>query len=339
MSTSLILKPDKNNGPCCLSQTFERDQETQFSPVFFFFSFLFIFFFKPLQHGFRRGRSCETQLIEFIDDITSNLEEGQQTDILIMDFAKAFDKVHHSLLIHKLHHYGIRGEVNNWIKNWLSDKKQAVVVEGEKSEPVSVDSGVPQGPVLGPGLFLYYINDLPSRLRSKVRLFADDTIAYLVIILPKDTVTLQEDLNELSTWEDRWHMQFHANKCVVLTVPGKKVPIQADYKLHGQTLAQVKSAKYLGVTLTEDLKWDQHISNICDKANQTIGFLRRNLNIGATSIKERAFFTLVRPLVEYASIVWDPYTQTNVQKLEMVQRRAARYVKNRHGNTSSVSDN
>ena len=131
----------------------------------------------PLQHGFRRGRSCETQLIKFIDDLTSNLEEGQQTDILIMDFAKAFDKVDHSLLTHKLHHYGIRGEVNTWIKNWLKDRTQSVVVEGEKSEPVSVDSGVPQGSVLGPGLFLYYINDLPERLRSRVRLFADDTIA------------------------------------------------------------------------------------------------------------------------------------------------------------------
>ena len=173
-----------------------------------------------------------------------------------------------------------------------------------------MDSGVPQGSVLGPGLFLYYTNDLPSRLWSKVHLFADDTIAYLVIILPKDTETLQEDLSELATWED-------ANKCVVLTVSGKKVPIQADYKLHGQTLARVKSAKYLGVTLTKDLKWDQHIGNICDKANQTIGFLRRNLNNGVTSIKERAFFILVRPLVEYTSIAWDPYTQTKVQKLEI----------------------
>ena len=201
MSTSLILKPDKNNGPCCLSQKSDLNQETQFSPGSF--SFLFLFFLKPLQHGFRRGRSCETQLIEFIDDLTSNLEEGQQTDILIMDLKKAFDKVHHSILILKLHHYSIREKVNNWIKNWLSDRKQAVEVEGEKPEPVSVDSGVPQGSVLGPGLFLYYINDLPSRLRSKVRPFADGTIAYLVIILPKDTETLQEDLNELATWEDR----------------------------------------------------------------------------------------------------------------------------------------
>ena len=174
----------------------------------------------PLQHGFRKGRSCKTQLIEFMDDFTSNLEEGHQTDILIMDFAKAFNKVDHSLLTHTLHHYGIRGKVNTWIKNWLKDRKQSVVVDGEKSEPVSVDSGVPQGSVLGPGLLLYNINDLPARLCSRVRLFADDTIAYLVIILQKDAESLQEDLEKLAIWDNKWLMEFHANKCVVLTAAG-----------------------------------------------------------------------------------------------------------------------
>ena len=135
----------------------------------------------PLQHGFRRGRSCETQLIEFIDDLSNNLHNNQQTDILVMDFAKAFDKVCHSLLTHKLHNYGIQGNVNRWIKNWLANRKQSVVVEGEQSQFVSVESGVPQGSVLGPCLFLYCINDLPAKLHSSVRLFADDTIAYLVI--------------------------------------------------------------------------------------------------------------------------------------------------------------
>jgi hypothetical protein len=112
----------------------------------------------PLQHGFRKGRSCETQLIEFVDDISKNIQEGRQTDILIMDFAKAFDKVNHSLLIHNLRYYGIDGKTTRWIQNWLEDRQQTVVLDGVSSEAVNVDSGVPQDSVLG--LFLFYIDDL-----------------------------------------------------------------------------------------------------------------------------------------------------------------------------------
>ena len=292
----------------------------------------------PLQHGFRRGRSCETQLIEFIDDLSSNLQKNQQTDVLNMDFAKAFDKVCHSLLVHKLHHYGIRGKVNNWIKNWLTNRKQCVVVEGEKSQFVIEFSGVPQGSVLGPCLFLYYINDLAAQLHSTVRFYADETIAYLVVETPEDASLLQEDLNTLAKWEDQWRMKFHPSKCTKMTVTSKRSPTKTEYNLHGHILASVPSAKYLGVTITDYLQWDTHIQNICDKANRTIGFLRRNLNIGAVSIKQQAYLTLFRPLIEYASTVWDPYTQANIQKLEIVQRRAARYVMNRQRNTSSVSD-
>ena len=292
----------------------------------------------PLQHGFRRARSCETQLIEFIDDLTSSLDEGQQVDILVIDFAKAFDKVCQSLLIHKLHHYGIRGKINSWIKSWLANRTQSIVIDGEHSESVSVESGVPQGSVLGPGLFLYYINDLPEGLNSIVRLFADNTIAYLVIVNPQDAEKVQDDLTTMGFWEVLWKMKFHATKCNVITVTGKRKPLQTEYKLHDHTLAKVTSAKYLGVTITEDLKWDTHINDTCAKANRTLGFLRRNLNIGSVSIKQQAYFILVRPLVEYASTVWDPHTQRNIQKLEMVQRRAARYVTNRHRNRSSESD-
>ena len=197
---------------------------------------------------------------------------------------------------------------------------------------------MPQGSVLGPGLFLYYINDLPEGLNSFVRLFADDTIAYLVIVKPHDTEKVQADLTTMGVWEVLWKMKFHATKCNVLTVTGKRKPIQTEYKLYGHSLSRVTSAKYLGVTITEDLRWDSHINDICAKANRTLGFLRRNINIGSVAIKQQAYFTLVRPLVEYASTVWDPHIQRNTKKLEMVQRRAARYVTNRHRKRSSVSD-
>ncbi|XP_071170901.1 uncharacterized protein [Mytilus edulis] len=132
-------------------------------------------------------------------------------------------------------------------------------------------------------------------------------------------------------------MAFHPDKCNVLTISRKNNTIATSYKLHGHTLEPVKSAKYLGCTFTSEMKWNDHVNNICNKANRTIGFLKRNLNIGSTSVKERAYKTLVRPITEYASPVWDPYNKTEIDRIEMVQRRAARYVMNKHQNHSSVS--
>ncbi len=290
----------------------------------------------PLQHGFRKSRSCETQLLEFIDDVTNNLESGKQTDVTILDFSKAFDKVSHSLLSHKLSHYGVTGKTNNWISNFLSNRKQAVMVEGELSSYLPVESGVPQGSVLGPSLFLYYINDLPLKLNSTVRLFADDTMAYITVTSDNDARLLQADLDMLAKWEDKWKMAFHPDKCNVLSITRSRTPITYSYTLRGHILQHTNTAKYLGLTISSDLRWDKHISGICNKATSTLSFLRRNLKIGSRHIKEQAYKTLVRPLTEYSSVVWDPYHQQDIHKLEMVQRRGARFVLNRHRNLSSV---
>ena len=296
--------------------------------------------FYTLQHGFRRGLSCETQLIDFIDDVTKNMDKKLDTDCIIMDFSKAFDKVNHQLLTHKLKQYGIGKKTNTWITAFLTGRSQSVVVNGQISDSVAVQSGVPQGSVLGPALFLYYINDMPAELslHTKVRLFADDTLAYIAVSSPQDAQVMQADLDKLADWEEKWDMKFHPDKCVVLRITRKLTPHKYKYYLRGHCLKSVNNAKYLGVEISSDLRWDSHVANLCKKGNRSIGFLKRNLNVNSQTIKDMAYKTLVRPQLEYASSVWDPYLSKDIHRIEMVQRRAARYVCNRYHNRSSVSD-
>jgi hypothetical protein len=211
------------------------------------------------------------------------------------------------------------------------------VLNGLSSEPIPVTSGVPQGSVLGPLLFLAYINDLPQNLKSEVRLFADDTAVYLTLNSIKDSITLQNDLNILEKWEADWDMEFNPSKCQVIHVTRKKHPIPSQYFLHNILLESVTSAKYLGVDIANDLSWDAHINRSTKKANQTLGFLRRNIKVRSEPLKSMAYQTLVRPQLEYASEVWSPHTQNNIDQLESVQRRAARWVKSDYGRTSSVT--
>ena len=162
-----------------------------------------------LQHGFREKRSCETQLTMLVEDLARNLSKGKQTDLVLLDFSKAFDKVNHSKLLWKLHQYGIRGHALAWIRAFLCNRSQTVVLEGEESGSVPVTTGVPKGSVLGPILFLLCINDLPDELSSQVRLFADDTAVNLTIGGAEDGKVLQTDLDKLSVWGDRWDMEFN----------------------------------------------------------------------------------------------------------------------------------
>ena len=256
-----------------------------------------------------------------MEELTTNLEGGRQTDIIILDFAKAFDRVNHCLLVHKLQCYGITSTIT-WIANFLSDQRQAVVVDSSCSSYASVRSGVPQGSILGHSLFLAYINDLPEKLTALSRLFADDTAVYRVVYSGTDQVQLQ-DLHRLMEWEESWDMLFHPAKCVSLPITRSRSPLDYSYELHGHTLDPVSSTKYLGITIQQDMDWDNHINNVANKANRTLGFLQRNLKISSSAIKDRAYKALVRPILEYASLVLDPYTQKSIDKLEAVQRRAA----------------
>ena len=161
------------------------------------------------QHGFRTKHSCESQLLLTVNDLTSSLNSKSQTDMVIMDFSKAFDTVPHNRLLLKLDRYGIRGNLLAWISNFLKCRVQRVVVGGEHSAWTDVVSGVPQGTGLGPLLFLAYINDLPNNLNSEVRLFADDCVVYRQIQNDFDHTLLQDDLITLEKWQNDWQMSFN----------------------------------------------------------------------------------------------------------------------------------
>ena len=191
-----------------------------------------------------------------------------------------------------------------------------------------MDSDVLQGSVLGPLLFSIYINDLPNAISngSTARFFADDCVLYKKIQSHKDTLDLQADLNLLQDWEKSWKMEFHPGKCQVIKVTNKKNIIKGKYTIHGELLESVDSAKYLGVTIHRKLTWNTHITNTVNKANKTLAFIRRNTHQCPKTIKEQCYKTLVRPILEYGSVVWDPHTKQDSDMIEAIQRRAARYV-------------
>ena len=242
--------------------------------------------------------------------------------------------VPHQCLLRKLLHYGIRGNTHSWIASFLSDCTQRVIVEGSSSDRVPVISGVPQGSVLGPLLF---INDLPDKTASETRLLADDCIVYRQIKDQSDCKALQEDLSRLAEWETKWGMAFHPQKYSVLSITRSLTPTRYHSRLKGHILELQDSTKYLGVDLQSSLSWKIHIDRITKKANSMLGFLRRNLESCNEDTKANAHFTMVRSNLEYCSSVWNPYHKDQVNKVEMVQRRAAGFTTNRYRNTSSVS--
>ena len=277
-----------------------------------------------LNHGFRSGYSCETQLLTTMNDLLQSYDRGQQTDVAILDFSKAFDTVPHSKLLHKLEHYGIQGSILLWLQAFLTTRTMRTVVEGEASEEVRVESGVPQGTVLAPLLFLCHINDLPDAVKSQVRLFADDCLVYRTIKSFEDHLTLQKDLDNLQQWATDWGMRFNAKKCYIMSIRTKT---HKFYTLDGHILEEVQDNPYLGLQISSDLKWTTHINKITKKAQSTLGFLRRNLLHCTEDCRKTAYISMVRSLLEYGAVVWDPYHKSDIDKIERVQRKAIRFIK------------
>ena len=212
--------------------------------------------------------------------------------------------------------YGVDGNINAWLCDFLTNRKMKVVVDGEESESVTVDSGVPQGTVLGPLLFLCHINDLPDAVTSTVRLFADDCLLYRPIRNMEDHLALQREIQQLETLARTWGMRFNTKKCYLMSINQKSTHF---YQLDGHILQQVPDNPYMGVTLFDDMKWNSHINKITKKANSTLGFLKRNLKLCPQDCRGIAYLSLVRSTLEYSSIVWDPY-------LQKVQCQAAMFI-------------
>ena len=181
-----------------------------------------------------------------------------------------------------------------------------------------------------------FINDLPEDIVSRTRLFADDCIVYRQINKKDDCATLQSDLRRLESWEKKWGMTFHPQKCSVMSITRSRSPIMHNYKLKGLTLSREHSTKYLGVDIQSNLQWNDHIARITKKSNSILGFLRRNLKRTSEETKASAYKAMVRSNLEYCATVWSPHHKVQINKVEMVQRRAARFTTNRYRNTSSV---
>ena len=244
-------------------------------------------------------------------------KKGSQIDIAVLEFSKAFDTVHHDSLLSKLKHYGIDDKIWLWIYNFLKNRKQSVVVDGKQSSLIDVVSGVPQGTVLGPLLFLLHINDLPSVVSSKVRLFADDCSIYRNIKNKEDQIALQKYLNLLENWGNTCGRRFNAARCNIMRrVSRTRDPKLFNFSLTGQVLEEFMDAKYLGVTLSNDLEWSKHIATITNKANSKLSFFASQ----PEGLKQTAYFSFISSFMEYGAADWDPYQKYNSNKVERVQR-------------------
>uniref|UniRef100_K7F0Y4 Reverse transcriptase domain-containing protein n=1 Tax=Pelodiscus sinensis TaxID=13735 RepID=K7F0Y4_PELSI len=315
------------------------------------------------QHGFCKGKSCLTNLLEFFEGVNKHADKGDPVDIVYLDFQKAFDKVPHQRLLCKLHGHGIRGKVLSWIENWLKDRKQRVGINGKFSDWRGVTSGVPQGSVLGPILFNLFINDLEKGVSSEAVKFADDTKLFRIVKTEADCEGLQEDLTKLSDWATKWQMKFNVHKCKVMHI-GKNNP-NYTYSMMGANLATTNQERDLGVIVDSSLKTSTQCAAAVKKANRMLGIIRKFIIIklwyahilntvyrcgllaskkifwpwkrfrkgqlkGASqgglklSILLYYYKTMVRPHLEYCVQMWSPRLKKDILALETVQKRATK---------------
>ena len=283
------------------------------------------------QFGFLSGRSCTLQLLTMLDKWTSILDRGGAIDVIYFDFMKAFDKVAHGKLLQKLRAYGIDGNLHAWINAFLTNRRQRVTVNGANSCWEPVTSGVPQGSVLGPLLFVVFINDMPEVVDSNSLLvmFADDAKLSREFVNLNDRETEQDDVNNLTEWAKDNGMAHHPDKCHVLKIGERELTLNdlfEPYRLNNEIMDIVHEEKDLGVIIDQDLTFEEHMAEKVKKANQKIGIIRRSFMHLDAQMFLQLYKALIRPHLEYANQVWAPRLAKHITLIENVQRRATKLV-------------
>ena len=288
------------------------------------------------QHGFLPHRSCLTNLLEFLEEITRLIDEGHSLDVMFLDFSKAFDKVPHVRLMLKVRAHGILGKVANWIEEWLRNRKQRVVLNGKESDWADVLSGVPQGSVLGPILFLIYINDIDNAVdcaTTFMKKFADDTKLASVVDDSDQCQKMQDQIDSLMRWAEIWQMSFNLDKCVVMRLGHRNS--RYEYHMNGTPMKVTSCERDIGVYMHESLKPSAHIAEAVKKANKALGVLLRCLTFRDKFHFIHLYKTYVRCHLEYAVQAWNPWLKQDIENIESVQRRAVSYC---HGLEGSYQD-
>ena len=281
-----------------------------------------------LQSGFVPGDSTVNQLVDIYNTFCKALDNGLEVRAIFCDISKAFDRVWHKGLLAKLKSVGITDSLLNWFQNYLRDRKQRVVLPGGLSEWENISAGVPQGSILGPLLFLVYINDIVQEINSTIRLFADDTSLYIIVESPEEAAnTLNQDLNRISAWAEKWLVSFNPQKTDSMILSRKtNKPIHPNILMNNQIIAEVNHHKHLGLIFETNGSWHEHIKLITAKAWQRVHVMRKLKSRLDRKALEIIYIAFIRPILEYADIVWCNLTKYEENELEKIQLEAARIV-------------
>ena len=278
------------------------------------------------QYGFRKNRSTEHAIIELVDNITRAIDEGKYTVGIFLDLSKAFDTINHKILISKLEHYGIRGICQKWFENYLSDRKQIVKYNITKSDTMTMTSGVPQGSILGPLLFLLYINDIQncSNLTSII-LFADDTsISHSHKCLKTLNKTIQSELNKISNWliVNKLSINTLKTKFMVFRSSKKKQNYNVTISINDKKIEQVKKTTFLGVIIDEYLTWNDHLSLIHNKLLRSAAIISKSRHYLNIKARKLLYYALVYPYLIYSNIIWGSTYKKRILRLINIKKKA-----------------